>query len=111
LLLNCAAMAEQFSLECAWYEPYFLTFDTEAGQAIFESPAGSALAGRVHSLAAGRIEFDLLRVGQSKLDLIWDGGEGKLTWIVPPDEPAVIHTCSRATIRPILKSYDSILPR
>jgi hypothetical protein len=113
VVLSSAAMAEQFSLQCVWYEPYFVTFDTDGRRVVFESPAGSALAGRIHASTTEKIDFDLLRAGQSKFDLTWSHGDGKLTWIgLPgdPSRPTVVHECSRTTKRPILSSYDSILP-
>jgi hypothetical protein len=116
ILSLCAssAVAAQFSIECAWIEPYYVTFDTDAKHVIFESPAQMRLRGRIIHSTEERLDFDLLRVGSSKSDLIWNAKDKKLTWVgVPGDSTrqTVIHDCVEVRLRPVLSKYDEIQPR
>jgi hypothetical protein len=107
------AYAEQFSIECPWIAPQFLTFDTESNRAVYEGEAGTALKGRITRVTRDQIEFELLRVGTPKFELVWDQALGKLTWIGlanDPSRPTKVFECSKTRLRPILQIYDRMAP-
>jgi hypothetical protein len=109
-----SAVAAQFSIECAWVQPYYVTFDTETKRAIFESPASRQLRGRITNAAEGRLDFYLLMVSEPKFDLIWNFHDKKLTWVGLPHDvtrQTVVNNCVEIGLRPVLSKYDEIPPR
>jgi hypothetical protein len=113
VLFMTTAHAEQFSIKCPFTQAYFLTFDTDGKRVVFESPAGSALKGRIDQIVGNIFHFHLLKVGEEKFDLIWDGGQAKLTWIGIPGNNrrrTVSGDCEKIGLRSILSEYDGIAP-
>jgi hypothetical protein len=108
-----SARAEQFSIKCQFTQAYFLTFDTDDKRVVFESPAGSALKGRIDQLLGNILHFHLLKIGEEKFDLVWDGGQEKLTWVGIPGNNTRGTTsggCNKTDLRSILSEYDRIAP-
>jgi hypothetical protein len=115
VLLNLLALAdaEQFSIRCMSYEPYFLTFDTDARRMIFETSAGSAFKGEISEQTPEEFQLTLRRPGQPKLKFIYRTAEQKVTPFPDSGAPPQswdIHQCVRTSLRPILPSYDRISP-
>ena len=112
-LFMISAHAEQFSIKCPFTQAYFLTFDTDDKRVVFESPAGSALKGRIDQMLGNIFHFHLLKVGEQKFDLVWDGGQEKLTWVGIPGNTTRGTTsgdCKKTDSRSILSEYDRIAP-
>jgi hypothetical protein len=107
---NLPALAEQFSLKCEWHAPFFISLDTDAGRAVFESPADLNLKGPIVRQSSDEIEFNIMRVGESTYDVIWNSRTNKLAWSVAGKEQAEIYECTRTALRPALQNYDKIAP-
>jgi hypothetical protein len=104
------ALAEQFSLKCEWYAPFFVSLDTDAGRAVFESAADRNLKGPIVRQSSNEIEFNIMRVGESTYDVIWNSQTNKLTWSIAGKEQVTIYECTRTALRPALQNYDKIAP-
>jgi hypothetical protein len=112
IFVSFPALAEQFSLKCEWHAPFFISLDTDAGRAVFESPAGSNLKGPIVRQSNDEIEFNIMRVGESTYDVIWNSRTNKLTWSIAgkEHEQVRIYECARTALRPGLQNYDKIAP-
>ncbi|MFZ2155924.1 MAG: hypothetical protein WAV72_07375 [Bradyrhizobium sp.] len=113
LLLATPASAEQFSIKCPFQGFYYVTFDTDAGRAVYESPSGSPLKGRVDKEGGDKIHFHLVKMGIPDLDVVLDRSTQKLTWRGVPGDSRRQETsseCNKTELRPILSKYDNIAP-
>ena len=79
--LMTSASAEQFSIKCPWQGYYYVSFDTDVGRVVYESPAVSARKGRIDKTDGDKIYFHLFKVGEKNSDLVWDASQMKLTWL------------------------------
>jgi hypothetical protein len=103
--------SEQFSLRCILYEPYFITFDTDAKRVVYESPAGSARKGAIIEQNDQLMRFELLRVGETPLQFVWHKQDQTLLLESHPAwRPDEAHKCSPSVLRPVLPNYDRIAP-
>jgi len=113
LLCTTSVNAQQFSIKCPFQTFYFVTFDTDTGRVVHESPAGSAMKGRIDKAEGDNIHFHLLKAGEHDFELIWDPSQKKLTWLdVPGDRTRrkVSSQCEKTELRSILSKYDNIAP-
>jgi hypothetical protein len=99
------ACAERFSVKCAYHIPYYVSFDTESGKVVHETPAGSVMTGRVDKIDGERIYFHLVMPGEPNFDLIWDGHEKSLAWLAIPNNSRrrdVASECAITELRSML---------
>jgi hypothetical protein len=109
-----AAIGEQFSIQCEWIQPYYVSFDTDRKRAVHESFHGqTALKGRISDVSASALLFNLVRAHTIAFELVWNEAEGTLTWIGLPDDPTgttQVSKCHRTALRPLLSNWDRIPP-
>jgi len=113
LFFPLAANAERFSVKCPSRGHYHVTFDTDAGRVVYESPAGSALRGRIDKTLGNEIHFRLQKSGEEDFEGILGSDRERITWLgIPGDKSRQGGTdeCKKTELRRILEKYDLIFP-
>jgi hypothetical protein len=108
-----SAKAEQFSVQCPFQGYYHVTVDTVTGRVVYESPAGSALRGRVDKTIGMAIHFRILKTGNADFEGVLATERERITWIGIPGDPTRLgrsDECRRVELRPILSKYNLISP-
>jgi hypothetical protein len=107
-VLAAPAQAEQFSIKCIWNPTPIITFDEESKRVIWEVPRAMSHKGVIDSETEDEIKFHLT-IGPLRSDRIWNRKTGSLPAESPNDSKYENH-CFKSDLRPVMSTYDEMLP-
>lgn len=114
LLAAVPAKAEQFSLRCddGPHTPLLFTFDTQAGKAIYESPAQKEpLPGTITRSMGRSFLFNVQMIGPDFTDFVWNDAASEMQIGLRGTPFQRKFECRRIPLRPVASGFKTLWPK